>query len=517
MSDGVGDLSGSAKFKPSVFFGAIGLIAVLIAAAVFDSDGAAARFSAVQSVATANFGWLLVMVVNILLITCGFIAFTRLGKVRLGGADASPEFGAPTWFAMLFSAGMGIGLLFYGVAEPVLHFSNPPATAFSDPDAALPRGVFGNAQHAMGLVFLHWGFHAWGIYAILGLALAFVAFNRGKGLSIGAFLQTAFPRIPIWAVDAIDVLAIVATVCGVAASLGFGASQINAGLDLLAGVPQSGLAKALIIIGITALATLSVAFGLDKGIRRLSEINMSLAVALALFVFVMGPTVFLLDAFVQNIGYYVQRFIYLSTWTETYSAQNWQADWTIFYWSWWISWSPFVGIFIARISYGRTVREFIAGVMLVPVLFTFAWMTIFGDSALFIELFGDGGLSAAVNSSMPEAMFAFLAHYPLSTLISGVAIVIVATFFVTSADSGALVTAMIASGGHHEAGFAPRVTWAIAIGILAGALLWSGGLGALQTAAILTGLPFALVLLAVALGLIRLLQEAEAVASTERK
>ncbi len=220
----------------------------------------------------------------------------------------------------------------------------------------------------------------------------------------------------------------------------------------------------------------------------------------------LGPTVFLFDAFVQNIGYYLQRFIYLSTWTETYNVGEWQSSWTLFYWAWWISWSPFVGIFIARISYGRTVREFLGGVLLVPVLFTFAWMTIFGDSALYIELFGQGGLSEAVGRSMPDALFAFFAHYPWASGLSALSIVIVTTFFVTSADSGALVTAMIASGGHHHAGFLPRVTWAVAMGLLAGALLWAGGLTALQTAAIVTGLPFALVLLAMAWGLVRMLR-----------
>ncbi|AKH44019.1 choline/glycine/proline betaine transport protein [Altererythrobacter atlanticus] len=494
------------NFKPTVFFGAISLIGLLILFALYDTNAAAERFNAVQLWATSNFGWLLVLTVNILLICCVYMAFSRMGGIRLGGRGAKPDYGLLTWFAMLFSAGMGIGLLFYGVAEPVMHFSNPPVSAFSNPDAAMPRGIAGNAQHAMGLVFLHWGLHAWAIYAVIALGLAYVAYNRGVGLSIGAFLKTAFPRIPDPAVDAIDVLAITATVCGVAASLGFGASQINAGLNLLTGVPDTGLSKGIVIAIITAMATTSVAFGLDKGIRRLSEINMVLALGLTIFVLVLGPTVFLLDGFVQNIGYYLQRFLYLSSWTETYVANGWQNDWTIFYWAWWVSWSPFVGIFIARISYGRTVREFIAGVLLVPTLFTFAWMTIFGDSALYIELFGNGGLSEAVNASMPDALFAFLSHYPLATIASGLAIVVVATFFVTSADSGALVTAMIASGGHHHAGFMPRVTWAIAIGMLSGVLLWSGGLGALQTAAIVTGLPFAVVLLSMTVGLIRMLR-----------
>ncbi|GGC34313.1 hypothetical protein GCM10011371_22050 [Novosphingobium marinum] len=499
----------SDTFKPTVFFGAISLIGALILFAVLDAGAAGRSFDAVQGYATHNFGWLLVLTANILLVLCGWLAFSRCGDVRLGGPDAEPDYSRATWFAMLFSAGMGIGLLFYGVAEPVMHFSNPPTTAFSTPGALQPQGLAGNAQHAMGLTFLHWGLHAWAIYAMIGLGLAYVAYNRGMTLSIGSFLTAAFPRMPALLVDAIDVLAITATVCGVAASLGFGASQINAGLDLLAGIEQSGVSQGIIIVVITALATLSVALGLDKGIRRLSEMNMGLAVALALFVFIAGPTVFLLDAFVQNIGYYMQRFLYLSTWTETYVTEDWQSAWTIFYYAWWISWSPFVGIFIARVSYGRTVREFLAGVLLVPTLFTFLWMTVFGDSALYIELFGDGGLSEAVNASMPDALFAFLGHYPFSQIASGLAIVIVATFFVTSADSGALVTAMIASGGHHHAGFLPRVTWAIAIGLLAGVLLWSGGIGALQTAAIVTGLPFALVLLALAFGLLRMLGDAE--------
>ncbi|RKF21700.1 BCCT family transporter [Altericroceibacterium spongiae] len=497
--------SPAANFKPSVFFGAIGLIGLIILFAVFNADQAESSFGAIQSAATHNFGWFFVLTADILLVFCGYFAISRAGHIRLGGPRAKPQYGLLTWFAMLFSAGMGIGLLFYGVAEPVMHFSNPPSSAFSNPDATLPRGLAGNAQHAMGLVFLHWGLHAWGIYAIIGLGLAYVAYNRNLSLSIGAFLKEAFPRIPTLVVDMIDVLAITATVCGVAASLGLGASQINAGLELLLGVPDNGLAKAIIIAVITGLATLSVAMGLDTGIRRLSECNMALAVLLALFIFVVGPTVFLLDGFVQNIGYYFQRFIYLSTWTETYSPGDWQSKWTIFYYAWWISWSPFVGIFIARISYGRSLTEFISGVLLVPSLFTFAWMTIFGDSALHIELLGNGGLSAAVNASMPDALFAFLDHYPLSQIASGLAIIIVATFFVTSADSGALVTAMIASGGHSHAGLIHRITWAVAFGTLAGALIWSGGLDALQTAAIVTGLPFAVVLLLMAAGLLRMI------------
>ena len=495
-----------AGFNPRVFYGAIALIAALLGFALLNLDQAEAVFGGIQRAATINFGWLLVLTANLMLAGCLYMAMSRLGDIRLGGKGAKPEFTRPAWFAMLFSAGMGIGLLFYGVAEPVMHFSSPPLTHFSTPGAQTPMDVAGNAQHAMGLTFLHWGLHVWAIYAIIALGLAFVAFNRGKTLSIGAFLLQVWPRLPRIVVDLVDILAIVATVCGVATSLGLGASQINAGLSKLFGTGDTYTAKLVIIVAVTGLATLSVALGLAKGIKRLSQVNMVLAIGLALFVFVAGPTVFLLDSFIQNIGYYFQRFIYLSTWTESYTSGEWQLDWTIFFYAWWISWSPFVGIFIARISYGRTVREFILGTLLVPSLFTFAWMTIFGDSALHIELFGEGGLQQAVATSLPDALFAFLDHFPAPAFFSALAVVIVATFFVTSADSGALVVAMIASGGDHEAGFAPRVIWAVTMGALAAGLLFAGGLGALQTAAIVTGLPFALVLLAMAWGIVLLLR-----------
>ena len=496
-----------AGFNPTVFYGAIGLIGALLAAALLNHHRAEAVFLAVQRFATTNFGWLLILTANILLFSCFYLAVSRYGNVRLGGAKAKPEFSRGAWFAMLFSAGMGIGLLFYGVAEPVLHFAHPPISHFSTPHADTTRQLAANAQHAMGLTYLHWGLHAWAIYVIIALALSYVSFNRGTTLSIGAFLHQLWPNLPRLVVDLVDILAIVATVCGVATSLGFGASQINAGLTFLFGTGDTMAAKFVIIAFVTALATLSVALGLTKGIKWLSEGNMTLAVALALFLLFAGPTAFLLGSFIQNLGYYVQRFVYLATWTESYTGETWQLDWTLFYYAWWISWSPFVGIFIARISYGRTIREFILGTLLVPVLFTFIWMTIFGDSALYIELFGEGGLAEAVSHSMPDALFAFLGHYPLTHVLSAVAIVVIATFFVTSADSGALVVAMIASGGDHEAGFAPRVTWAISMGILAAGLLFAGGLTALQTAAIITGLPFAIVLLVMAGGTLRLIHQ----------
>jgi choline/glycine/proline betaine transport protein len=422
--------------------------------------------------------------------------------IRLGGVDAKPEFSRLTWFAMLFSAGMGIGLLFFGVSEPITHFSSPPKPppAHLTTDAAI-------AGEAMSVTFLHWGLHAWATYAVIGLALAYVRFNRNLPLTVSAILTPILPRpMPVFS-HVVDVLAIVATVCGVSTSLGLGASQVNAGLTHLFGIAENNTSKLIIIAVITAIATLSVASGLERGIRRLSEINMSLAGLLLGFVLLAGPTVFVLDGFVQNVGNYFQNFVRLSTWSEAYSGTSWQNGWTVFYWAWWISWSPFVGMFIARISYGRTIREFILGVLFIPTALTFFWMAVFGNTALHIELFGAGGIVDAVNASSANAMFVFLGHFPIAAATSLLAIIIVVTFFVTSADSGAMVTDIIASGGQPNRGVAQRSIWAIALGVMAAVLLIAGGLGALQTAAIVTGLPFAVVLILMCFAVHRLLRE----------
>ncbi len=483
-----------------VFFGALAVIGVFMAATLANLDAAAAVFAGVQAAAAERFGWFMLLTVNALLGVALVFALGRFGGVRLGGADARPEFSRLGWFAMLFSAGMGVGLLFYGVAEPVTHFQTPPEVA--GVDDAVQR-----AQHAMGVTFLHWGLHAWAIYAVIALALAYGRFNRGLPLTIGAVVRAAWPGAPGALIWLVDVLAIVATVCGVATSLGIGAAQVSAGLNTLTGWTESPGRNLVLIAGITALATVSVALGLETGIKRLSEFNMVLAAGLMLFVLAAGPTVFILDGFVQNTGYYIQKFFTLSTWTETYVGTKWSDGWTVFYFAWWVSWSPFVGMFIARISYGRTVREFVGGVLLVPTLVTFVWMTVFGNSALHIELFGDGLLGPLVQDSAPRALFAFLAYFPLAAVSSAVAIAIIVTFFVTSADSGALVTAMLASADHYEAPFLQRTVWAIALGGMAAVLMVAGGLSALQTAAIVTGLPFAVIVLGLAWGVHRMLAQ----------
>jgi len=464
-------------------------------------------FAEVQAWIANQAGWFFVLATNLILGFTIYLVFSRFGDIRLGGRDAKPDFSRLGWFAMLFSAGMGIGLLFYSVAEPMYHLLTPPHGA--------KAGSVVAAEDAMKTTFLHWGLHAWAIYALVGLALAYFAFNRNQALSIrSVFYPLLGERVNGGWGHAIDILATVATLFGVATSLGLGASQVNAGLSHLFGVPETHFVQILLITGITAIATVSVVAGLDKGIKRLSEFNMLAAVALLLFVLFVGPTLFILNGFVENIGQYLNDFFYLAFWNETYSGGSWQNGWTVFYWGWWIAWSPFVGMFIARISRGRTIREFVAGVLLVPTLMTFVWLSVFGDSALYIELFGGGGMAEAVSQNIPRSLFFFLEKLPsaagytnfpvwLVTAASLLATLVIITFFVTSSDSGSLVIDMITAGGNPNPPVAQRIFWAVTEGVVAAALLIAGGLSALQTAAIATGLPFTLLLLLMVFSLYR--------------
>jgi len=431
--------------------------------------------------------WFFVMTVNIILIYMISLIFSRYSDVRIGGENAEPEFTTLGWFSMLFSAGMGIGLLFYGVAEPMLHFVASPVAEPGTPEAA---------RAAMELTFLHWGLHPWGIYSLVGLCLAIFCFNKGLPLSIrSVFYPILGERIYGPLGNIVDILATVATLFGVATSLGLGVQQVNAGLDHLFHIGQNATIQVVLIAGITLVATWSVVSGLDAGIRRLSQINLSLAALLLVFVLILGPTIFVLNALIENIGYYIQHLPRLSTWNETYENTTWQNGWTIFYWGWWIAWSPFVGMFIARVSYGRTVREFILGVLFVPTLLTFLWITVFGNTAMNIEMFGAGDISKAVQENIPVSLFVLLEHFPLSWMTSILTILVVVTFFVTSSDSGSMVIDIITAGGNPDPPVLQRLFWAILEGVVAAALLVGGGLVALQTAAITTGLPFALVLL----------------------
>lgn len=472
---------------PWVFFGGAAIIILGVIFCLALGDTANTIFGNIQSWISNATGWFFVLVMNTVLIFCVILMLSKYGALRIGGPEAEPEFSTLSWFAMLFSAGMGIGILFYGVAEPMFHFAANPFTDPGTPEAA---------QKAMDLTFLHWGFHPWAVYALVGLGLAFFGFSEGLPLSIrNVFYPLLGNKIYGPLGNLIDILATVSCLYGVATSLGLGVQQVNAGLSHLFGIPQNSIIQCILIAGITALATWSVVRGLDGGIKLLSNVNLGIAALLLFFVFILGPTLFILNAFVENVGHYFQILPSLALWNESYTAGDWQNGWTVFYWGWWIAWSPFVGMFIARVSYGRRIREYLMGVLLVPTFVTFFWMTVFGDSAIFTELFGMGGLSKAVQENIPVSLFVFLEQFPLSILTSLLAVLVVISFFVTSSDSGSMVIDIITAGGNPDPPKPQRLFWAITEGVVAAVLLLGGGLVALQTAAITTGLPFAFVVL----------------------
>ena len=466
------------------------LVAFILLTLMFKQD-AGEFFKAALGGITSTMGWFLILVANIFILAAAFFAFSRFGRIRIGGKDAKPEFSTPAWYAMLLSAGMGIGLMFWSVGEPMYHYDSP-SPMFGNIAAQSPEA----AQAAMGVTYFHWGLHPWAIYAIVGLGLAFFAYNRGLPLTIRSiFYPLLGERIYGFWGNLIDVLSVLATLVGLATSLGLGVKQINAGLNALFGMGISTTSQVILIAVITGFATLSVFAGLDKGVKRLSQGNMILAAIFMLFLLLVGPTIFILSLFSQNLGYYLTIFPELSLWTETFRETNWQGSWTVFYWAWWISWAPFVGMFIARISKGRTVKEFVLGVILIPTLLSFVWMSVFGGSALFLQSHDVVDIVTAVKDDVATAMFVMLESFPLSQVLSVVAVVLVTIFFVTSSDSGSLVVDHLTSGGKLDSPTQQRVFWAIMEGLIAAVLLIGGGLSTLQTASVSTGLPFALVLL----------------------
>ena len=448
-------------------------------------------FSATLSFVTNTFGWFLILATNVFILAAFFFAFSRFGTIRIGGNDAKPEFTTASWFAMLLSAGMGIGLMFWSVGEPMFHYSSP-SPMFSGVVGGTPEA----AQAAMGITFFHWGIHPWAIYAIVALGLAFFAYNRGLPLTIRSiFYPILGDRIHGFWGNLIDVLSVLATMMGLATSLGLGVKQVNAGLNFLFDVQISLSTQVILIAIITGLAMLSVMSGLDGGVKRLSQFNMGLAALLMLFLLIVGPTVYILGGFTQNLGYYLTKLPELSLWTETFLSSNWQGSWTVFYWAWWISWSPFVGMFIARISKGRTVREFVLGVMLLPTLLSFIWMSVFGGAAIYLQSSGTADIVTAVNDDVATALFVMLENFPLTNILSFVGIILVTVFFITSSDSGSLVVDHLTSGGKLDSPVPQRVFWTVMEGVVAAVLLIGGGLTTLQTAAVSTGLLFAVVLL----------------------
>jgi choline/glycine/proline betaine transport protein len=474
------------------------IIALLLYTAVLPKQ-AQNLFSVIQASIVDNGSWFYVLSVAFIFFFVIFLGLSRYGDIRLGPDHATPDYSMLTWLSMLFAAGMGIGLMFFGVAEPLMHYLSPPTAEV---------GSVAAVQEAMKMTFFHWGLHAWAIYAIVALVLAYFSYRHHLPLTLRSALYPLIgEKIYQWPGHLVDVFAVVSTVFGVATSLGLGASQVNAGFGYLFGIDVSTTNQIVIMCVIIGLAVISVATGLDKGIKILSETNMVLAVLLLLLVFVLGPTVFLLQAYLQNIGDYLADIIHNTFNLFAYKKTDWFGGWTIFYWGWWLAWAPFVGLFIARISRGRTIREFIIGVMLIPTVFTLFWMTIFGNSA--IDLIHNQGvveLGEMVSKDSSVALFVFLENFPLSTVLSFFSVLMIVIFFVTSCDSGAMVVDMLCSHGSNNTPLWQRVYWAVGIGVVAAILLLVGGLNALQTMTIASALPFAIVLLLAIIGLIKALR-----------
>jgi len=476
------------KLNRGVFFSASAVIFMLVTITVMFPTDMEALFSDVQKTLIDTAGWFYVLSVAGILVAVVYLCVSRHGHIKLGPDHAQADYSQLTWLAMLFSAGMGIGLMFFGVAEPVMHYVAPPT--------ADPYSVEATRE-ALKMTFFHWGLHGWAIYAVVALILAYFSFRHNLPLTLrSAFHPLIGDKIYTWRGDIIDSFAVISTIFGVTTSLGFGVMQINSGLNYLFGIEVSQTVQLFIIIFIICLALVSVCSGLDKGIKRLSQLNMIMAVALLLFVLVAGPSLFLLQALVQNTGAYLSDIVHNTFNLFAYQKTDWLGGWTIFYWAWWLSWSPFVGMFIARISRGRTIREFLIGVLLIPSGFTFAWMTIFGNSAIdLIHVQGMTDLADAVAADSSIALFAFLEHLPFSQIVSFIGLVMVIIFFVTSCDSGAMVVDMLASHGENNTPLWQRFYWTVGIGVVATILLLNGGLAALQTMSIVSALPFTVVLI----------------------
>ncbi|QFR50156.1 BCCT family transporter [Sulfurimonas lithotrophica] len=487
----------STILKP-VFYPSVAVIFIMVVFAVIDPQDVGEIFSSIKQFIAQKFGWLYMLSVGVFTFFVLFLALSPYGRFKLGPDQSKPNFSYSSWFAMLFSAGMGIGLMFWSVAEPVMHYTSPPIG---------DGGTMQAAKDAMKITFFHWGFHAWAIYAVVGLVLAYFSFRHGLPLSVRSALYPLVGKKIYGSIGhTVDTVAVLGTILGVATSLGLGVMQVNAGLNYLFDITISTSVQVVLIAIITAMATVSVVLGLEGGIKKLSNLNLYLAASLLLFVLLAGPTFFLLDAWLQNIGNYLSDIVYMTFNQYAYNDTKWMSSWTLFYWAWWIAWAPFVGMFIARVSRGRTIREFVFGVMFVPVGFTFIWMTVFGNTALdAIMNNGFVALSEAVSADVSTALFKFLEHFPMSSFVSVVAMILVITFFVTSSDSGSLVVDTIASKTKLEAPVWQRIFWAVLEGVVAATLLLAGGLGALQSASITIALPFAVIMLIASWGLYRAL------------
>ncbi|MBO1530734.1 BCCT family transporter [Psychrobacter sp. F1192] len=480
--------------KPVFIASAILIVGFIIFGALFQ-ELADTIFTSAQGFITNRFGWMFIILMNVAVVLCLYLIFSKYGDIRLGHQTETPQYSLPSWIGMLFSAGIGIGIMYWGTAEPVYHFMAPPLGEAETVEAA---------KQAMNISFLHYGIHAWAIYAIVALSLAYFHFRRGLPLSIRSSLYPILGQkiYGKWG-HTVDTLAVFGTMFGVVTTLGFGVLQINSGLEGLFGLPNSVTMQVILIAFITMLACGSLLMGLDKGIKRLSDTNIVLTFVLLGFAFIMGPTQYIMDSLVENTGNYLQNIVQLSFWSEAYSKSDWQSSWTIFYWAWWISWSPFVGVFIARISRGRTIREFLLGVLFIPMIILFFWFTTFGGVAVDMELIGNPGFIEVVQNDYGSAIFKLMEFYPLTKATTMLIVIMIVLWFVTSSDSASFVIDMLTSGGETNPPKIQRLFWAVMQGLVAAILLAAGGLGALQAAAIVAGFPFAMVVFIMLYAMIR--------------
>ncbi|KXS40277.1 MULTISPECIES: glycine betaine uptake BCCT transporter [unclassified Candidatus Frackibacter] len=473
------------KIDSAVFWPSAIISGILIIWGIVANESFGKAVNGVFDFLVGKFGWLYLIFVSAVLVVTLVVGLSKYGEIKLGKPDEEPEFSKRSWFAMLFSAGMGIGLVFWGVAEPIYHYASPPFGEGQTAESALL---------AIRYAFFHWGLHPWALYSLFGMMIAYFGFRRGMPQLPSS---TLYPLVGKKGVKGLtgkvfDILAVFATLFGIATSLGLGAQQINSGLNVLFGIPNNNVTAVILIGIVTGAFILSAVTGLDKGIKILSNINISLGSLLLLLMIIVGPTIFIFDLLAQGIGGYFQNIFDMSFFTSPVKQNPWPGWWTIFYWAWWIAWTPFVGGFIARISRGRTIKEFVIGTLFLPTIVSFLWLAVMGGSAIWLEQFGAGGIVGPVKADIASAFFVTLGKFPLGSIMSLIATILIGTFFITSADSGTFVMGMLTSHGTLNPSTKVKVTWGVAEGLVAAILLLAGGLSALQTASIAGAFPFML-------------------------
>ncbi|WP_347551509.1 BCCT family transporter [Pseudalkalibacillus hwajinpoensis] len=477
------------NYKNPVFWISTLVITLLVIWGAVAPEGFSSIASTVFSYTTNAFGWFYLMAVMFFVLFCFYLAFSKYGKVRLGKEDERPKYPYFTWIGMLFSCGFGVGLVFWGVAEPMTHFGAPPF------GLGVEGGTEEAARTAMRYSFFHWGIHQWSVFTIVGLVMAYFQYKKGRGALISSTITVKEPKKKASWKTTVNTLAVIATVMGVATSLGLGILQINGGLNYMYNVPQNAGIQLTITGILLVLYLFSSTTGLDKGIKYLSNLNLGLALSLMVFVIILGPTVFIFESFTVAVGDYIQHFIEMSFYMTPYQGGTWVKDWTIFYWAWVIAWSPFVGSFVARISRGRTVRELIFGVLIVPPFIAMVWIAVFGGAALNMDLFSGTAITAAVGNDVTSALFVTLEQFPFTSILSGLSIFLIAVFLVTSADSATFVLGMMTSKGDMHPSMASKIVWGTLIAAISVVLIISSGLQGLQTASLIAALPFTIIML----------------------